>query len=212
MATRVASIVAEIGIDSKKFDTGMKSILGGLTNLKGGFGAASIGIGLAATAAGMASAQMKKAVDITVTYADEVRQLSSITNQSAEETSKMIQVLDDYEISAQQAGAAAKFLAKEGLSLNVETLAKLSDEYKSLNTGQERAEFLMKKFGRAGQDFALTMEQGSDAILKQGDAVNKGLILSDKQLTAARNLKIAQDNLNDSVQEWNVIAGNAGYL
>lgn len=208
MSTRVASIVADIGINTGKFDKGVSSVLKSLGLMKGDFAKFGLAVGAAGVVIGAVATQMKKAVDVTVTYADKVRTLSSVTNQSAETTSRMIQVLDDYGLSAQQAGMAAKFLSKEGLSLNIETLAKLSDEYKTLNTGQERAEFLMKNFGKAGQDFTLVMEQGSEAIKERAGLVKEGLILSQKELKAAQDLKYAQDDLNDAQQEMSVQLGN----
>jgi hypothetical protein len=208
MATRVASIVADVGINTKSFDSGMKSILGGLKMSQSEMAKWGAAIGIAGVALGMIYAQGKKAVDITVTYADEVRKLSSVTNQSAEDTSRLIQMMDDYKLTAEQAGQAARFLAKQGLSLNVETLADLSDKYKALNTGQERAAFLMKNFGKAGQEFTTIMEAGGVAIKNNADATGKNLILTQKMLTATRDYEIAQDNLNDTMDGFYVVVGS----
>jgi hypothetical protein len=208
MATRVASIVADVGINTKSFDSGIKSILSGLGLSKGEFAKWGTAIGVAGIAIGAIYSQMKKAVDVTVSYADEVRKLSSVTNQSAEDTSRLIQMMDDYKLTAEQAGQAARFMAKNDLSLNVDTLAQLSDEYKTLNTGQERATFLMKNFGKQGQEFTTIMEAGGEAIKKNAAATDKNLILTQKMLTATRDYEIAQDNLNDTMEGFYIVTGS----
>ena len=62
----------------------------------------------------------------TVELSNNVRQMRDVTGQTAEESSRLIQVLDDYKISASDAEKATKKLATEGLSFNIETIAKLS--------------------------------------------------------------------------------------
>ena len=142
--------------------TAVDKASGVLNKITAGNKALAGAIGIASTAAVVMAKAMDDAMKTTVKYADDVRKLANITNQSTEETSRLIQVMDDYKLSAQQATTAARFLSKEGLSLNIETLGQLSDQYKKLNTGQERTQFLMKNFGRAGQEFALIMDQGSE--------------------------------------------------
>lgn len=145
---------------------------------------------------------------VTVELANNVRNMSYVTGQSAEESSRLIQVLDDYKVSVGDAEKATKKLAGEGLQFNIETLAKLSDEYLSLNTDVERTNFLYEKFGKSGDQFVEVMLQGGDAIREANDAISENLILTDKQLKAARDYEKQLDNTNDALLAFKVSLGN----
>lgn len=152
---------------------------------------------------------VKETIGTTVELADSVRQMRDVTGQSAESSSRLIQVLDDYKITAEDAEKATKKLASEGYQFNIETLAKLSDEFLALNEGQERTQFLYDKFGKSGDKFAEIMLQGRDAILANNEAISEHLILTDKQLEQARELQKNQDEFNDNVLAAKTAIGNA---
>ena len=122
----------------------------------------------------------EETVGVTVELANNVRQFRDVTGQSAEESSRLLQVLDDYKITVGQAEQATKKLAKDGMEFNISTLAKLSDEYLKLNSNAERTQFLYDKFGKSGTDFAEIMLQGSDAIMEANASISENLILTDK--------------------------------
>jgi hypothetical protein len=145
----------------------------------------------------------------TLKYANEVRQLSMISGESAENTSRFIQVLDDYKIGTDDALAATKALTKQGLAPSIDTLAQLSDEYLKLSSNEEKNAFVMKNLGKSGLQWVEVLSKGSKAIRDQGDAVADGLILNQKQLDAARELEIAQDTLGESWQQVSMTIGNA---
>lgn len=149
----------------------------------------------------------KESVDATVAYADEVRRLSQISGQSAEETSRLIQLADDYKISTGDLTVAMRKLTNEGLALNVQTLAKLSDEYLKLNPGQERAAFLMEKFGRQGVKFAEIMGKGGDEILRLNDSIDENLIITDKAVQQAREYEMAMDSWEEQTQKLQYALG-----
>lgn len=149
----------------------------------------------------------KEGVDATLKYANEVRQLSMASGQSAENSSRFLQVLDDYKLSAQDAMLATKALTKEGLAPNMDTLAKLSDEYLTLNSAQARNEFIMKNLGKGGLQWAEVLGKGSKALREQGDAIADNLILNQQALDDAREYEIAMDSLNDSVMGLKMAIG-----
>jgi len=150
----------------------------------------------------------KESVDATVAYANEVRNLSKVSGQSAEETSRLIQLADDYKISTNDLTLAVRKLAADGLTLNVETLAKLSDEYKSLNPGQERAAFLMDKFGRSGVRFAEIMEEGGDSLRSLNAEIDDNLLLTDEAVKSAREYEKALDAWDEQTQKLQYSTGN----
>lgn len=140
-------------------------------------------------------------------YAQQVRDLSAISGESAENTSRFIQVLDDYRISADNVTTATKALTRQGLAPNIDTLARLSDQYLAITDAQARNEFVLQNLGRAGLEWNQVLAQGGDALRAQARAVQDGLILNDKMLERAEKLRLAQDNLNDSWEAFKIQVG-----
>jgi hypothetical protein len=145
----------------------------------------------------------------TMKYAAQVRQMMRVSGQSAEMTSRMIQLTDDFALSEGSLEAAMRGASMKGIAFTVDNLAKLSDEYLKLAPGTERNTFLIQTFGRAGLEMAKVMERGSKAIQEQGAAQADNLIMTQANLDAAEELRIAEDNLNDSLQGLKYTLGNA---
>ena len=70
----------------------------------------------------------KESVDATVAYANEVRNLSKVSGQSAEETSRLIQLADDYKIGTNDLTLAVRKLAADGLTLTTQRAALIVSE------------------------------------------------------------------------------------
>lgn len=208
MSTKIASLYAEIGAKDT-LTPSLANAKKGITDLKGTFA------GFAASAAALTGVALAvgKAYNATVgeftRYASEVRNITQISGESAEATSRLIQVADDYKLSSNDLMIAQRILAKEGYSLNIETMAKLSDEYLKLNTGAERQAFLTEKLGKSGAVFAEMMSQGSAAILEKSAAVSVGLVLDQEALDQARKYEMALDDLNDQWSALKISAGSA---
>ena len=133
-------------------------------------------------------------------YAEQVARQKAISGESAEESSRFIQVLDDWGLSADDAAAASRKLTSQGLVPNMETLAKLSDQYLSITDVQERNKFVTENLGRAGVEWNKVLAQGGDALRKQSKEVEAGLIFYQKNLDAAEELRLSQDKLNEAWQ------------
>lgn len=158
---------------------------------------------------GQGALQMwNETVGVTVDLANTVRQFRDVTGQSAEESSRLVQVLDDYKVNVTAAEMATKKLSTEGLQFNIRTLAELSDQYLALGSDVERTTFLYDKFGKSGDQFAEIMMQGSEAILAANDAIDENLILTDKALQRAREYEKNVDSLSDSWDAFMVSLGN----
>ena len=136
------------------------------------------------------------------------KELSRISGQSIENTSRFIQVLDDYKLTQQDALAATRALTKQGLEPSIETLARLSDQYIAIQDPQQRNEFILKNLGRAGLQWAQVLEQGSEALYRQADAINENLIFTEEMWQQAEMLRLAQDNLNDSWEGTKILVGS----
>lgn len=154
----------------------------------------------------------KQAFDATagaaVNYAAQVRDLNRITGTGTEETSRLIQMADDMVISYEALEQAAKIAAKNGIEFTTDKLAEMSDEYLTLNPGQERAAFLIEKFGKNGLEMGKLLELGADGVRDASAAIGDNLVLTEQQVAEARQLEIAQDNLQDSVKGVSIAFGN----
>jgi hypothetical protein len=179
-----------------------------LSNVAHAMQAVTGGIMLAQQAYRLYDATLGQAIRETVKYADQVRKLSAISGESTESTSRFIQVLDDYSISAEDALTATRTLTKQGHAPSIATLAKLSDEYLGLNSAQAKNELILKNLGRGGLQWVEVLKQGSAAIIAQGDAVRDELILSQEAVRQAREYELAVDDLNDAKLALSVTIGS----
>jgi hypothetical protein len=179
----------------------------------GGIQGALLSFNMAMQAATIIQRGFKEAYDASVgtlvTYADSVKTLSIITNTSAESVSRLITVTDRYGVGVGNLETASRKLATQGLSLTLDTVAKLSDEFLTLNSGAERQAFMTQNLGRATQEWAEILSQGSAAILANGAAVQGSLILTQAQLDKTHDYEM---RLKDLDQQWKAMKLNAGAL
>ena len=150
---------------------------------------------------------VRDAIKVTVDYDDKIRQLMRTSGQGAEATSRFVAVLDDFEISADDALTATRALTKQGLTPSIETLAKLSDQYVKLTSAQERNEFSYKNLGKANLKWSLALSKGSTAINEMGESVEKNLIRTDEALQQTEDYKISVDALADSWKGFQIEIG-----
>ena len=148
-------------------------------------------------------------VDVAQEYNQSVKDMMLSTGGTAEETSKLIQVIDDVGISYGTLETAMKMASKAGIEPNIESLAQLSDEYLKLAPGVERNQFLMEKFGRSGMDMARAMDMGGNALRGMADEMKGGLVLTQDQIDASEEYRKNVDELTDSWNAFKVSMGNA---
>jgi len=146
----------------------------------------------------------KQAYNAAQEYAGQVRDLSLASGATAEQASRLLQVLDDFEIGADDVTAATRRLTQNGLTPTIETIAQLSDEYLKLNAGQQRNQFIQDNLGRAGAKWNFLLSQGSEKILAMNEAVSLNLILNEENLSDLDKLRLAQDAYNDSILGYQV--------
>lgn len=163
---------------------------------------------LTAVAADLAIQSIKEAIDVTVKYNTEIHNLSLASGQSMEATSRLVQVMDDFGVTTDDILTATRALTREGLAPNIETLAKLSDQYVALNGPAEKNEFIIKNLGRAGLQWAEALSKGGDALKKMNADVAEGLIATQQSYEAAQTYVIALDNWHESIQALQMSLGN----
>lgn len=173
---------------------------GGFSSMQAALVTANQAIDLVGRGIGIAKDVIDQTVGSTVAYAKQVRELSTNLGISAEETSKIIQASDDYGISVETVTGALEMAVKRGFAPNIETLAKLADEYNSISDPIQRAARLSDVFGRGWTALTPILSAGGKAIRDAASEAEKlGLVLSDKDVQGARALEISIDNLNDRV-------------
>jgi hypothetical protein len=145
----------------------------------------------------------------TVEYGTQVTALSLITGANVEDTSRLIQTADDLKLGYDALSNMMEYRARKAMDTSIEGLGKLSDEYLKLAPGQERATFLMKEFGRSGSDIAEVMGKGSSAIRDISASQAANLIMTQKNIDAARDWERNLDDAGDAVQGLKYDIGNA---
>jgi hypothetical protein len=114
------------------------------------------------------------------------------------------------EISIQSLELAFRQAQMKGISPTIEGLKGLAVEYKQIEDPTKRAAFAMEMFGsRAGLEMQKLLElttEELDAMAESAEAA--GLIMSQDMVDAARENRLAMDNLNDSWQGFKNTLGN----
>lgn len=140
-------------------------------------------------------------------YAGEVRDIAIASGTTAEESSVLLQVLDDYQITAGDVTAASRAMKEQGLVPTIDTLADLSDQFLAIEDPAKRLDFAQKNLGRSYSQFLNVLNQGGDVIRDNSKEVNKALILNDQQIKDAEEERLAMDALSDSWQGFKVQLG-----
>lgn len=200
----------EIGVgittaDAERKLKGLGTSLGGLdthsVNLASKLTTLTAGLNIAEKAFGAVKQVIDKTVTVAVDYAKSVRDMGTALGISAEEASYLLQIADDLKIPVNNLEVAFRNAIKEGIQPTVENLKDLAGQYQAIKTPVERAQFAMKIFGtRAGPEMQKLLEStpaAIDAMAKSAE--NAGLIMSGQAAQDARDLEIALDDLEDSV-------------
>jgi hypothetical protein len=204
MATRVASLFAEIGIQDKASDA-LKAINQYLIETHGYAGLAATAV---ITAGAAVVAGLNAAKDAAQEYDQAVYQMSLTTGTSAQATSRLIQVMDDAGISQETLTRALKIGVKNGVEPSIEGLAALSDQYLALAPGIDRDNFLLEKFGRNGLEMARAMTLGGDALLRMNGQIESGLVVTQEAIQQSEEYRKNVDALNDSWEAFKISIGN----
>lgn len=132
-------------------------------------------------------------------YAGEVRDLALITGTGAEATSRFIQVIDDYQLTAQDAETATKRLKEKGLVPTIETLGMLATKYQAIHDPAEKMAFIQDNLGKGGAKWVNVLQQSASALEAQGKAVQSNLVLTDEEVKKSEEARLAIDAWNDYI-------------
>jgi hypothetical protein len=164
-------------------------------------------MGITATVVGITATAIVKSYEAYKGLAEQVRDLALVSGTSAENTSRFIQVLDDYQLTAEDATMASKKLKEVGLTPTVETLAELSDKFRAISDPAERLVFIQDNLGKGGAKWVNILNQGSDAIMANSRAIQENLILRDNDIKMYEIGRLAIDGWVDAIDGAKVSLG-----
>lgn len=198
--------VLDIIIKTIKQGDGDKRVVSGLASVKSA-GAAVMGAFAALAGTAYALNQAYDAtVGTTVRLADEIRGIQQVSGLTAEESSKLVQLTDDFKVSQEE---LLKVMQKNGdvYDYSIAGLAGMSDAYLSLGTNEEKTLFMQERFGKNWGSFVELMEQGGEKIRAAGEGINEALIFDQAALDSAREYQAQVDELSDSWMAYKVAVG-----
>jgi hypothetical protein len=134
----------------------------------------------------------------SIKYANTVQDMARVTGMYTDEAQRLIQVADDVRIGQAELQKALEFANKSGYETSIDSLKKMAAQYEKLATPTEKAAFLVERFGRAGQGMGKLFEIGAEGIGAAIGKVKDYLVLSESQLTALENERVAIDNATDA--------------
>lgn len=140
-------------------------------------------------------------------YAGEVRDLALVSGTTAEEASRLLQVFDDFQISASDVNSAMKAMKNQGMVPTIETIAQLSDQFLAIEDPAERLKFAQDNLGRSASSYYNILSKGSKVILENAAAVSENLILTDEQIKKAELQRLALDELGDAWEGLKIQVG-----
>ena len=133
-------------------------------------------------------------------YAGEVRDLSLATGGSAQESSRLLQVLDDYQITAGDVTAGMRAMKEQGIVPTVDALAQMSDQFLAIEDPAKRLQFAQDNLGRSSAKFLNVLSQGGDKIRELNANVSQNNILTNEQVAQTEEYRLAVDAVGDAWQ------------
>lgn len=141
---------------------------------------------------------IQNSVDLYDKYTTSIIDQARVLGLDTEETSRLVQASDDLFLSQEKLSTAMLAASRQGIDTSIAGLQSLSEKYLSLAPGVERAQFLLKTFGRSGADMGKLMELGADGIRKQMDAVEDSLVVNKQSVIVVTAYKKALDAASDA--------------
>jgi len=193
--------------DQIQVDVILKAVSSGFEKVNDNWTRLKSAISLVETGLRTAKRVYEETIGVTMEYAMQIKDLARNTQLTAEETSRLIQLGDDYAITAGQLSSALEMAVKRGFKPSVENLADLADETAKLHSPTEKAAKLAEIFGKGWETLTPILYQSGDAIREQAAAISDKLILDQEAIDRAEELRVAQDGLNDALLSLSVTAG-----
>ena len=204
----VVTAVDKASATLKQTSSGLSKLGGTFKELTGfGLGAASA-VGLAGVAIQKTIQFTKEAINETVEYNKQVREMTQVTGLGAEEISRIVQVGDDWGVSIESIRTSLAFMNKQGVTPSIDNLAKLADEYVASSDKAAFAERAVKVLGRGYQTLIPLLALGGDGLRDATGAIKDNMIVTDESIKTSREYEVAVDDLTDAWQGFKYEIGN----
>src|SRR3989337_2695179 len=191
-----------------KFNQGLGETAKKTDQIMAGFKDFTKVLGAGAAAIFTVSKGLDATIGSYVQYGQQVRELSTNLGISTEETSRLIQVSDDFKISVEEVRTSLQLAAKNGFEPSVENLAKLADRLQAMESPTERAAELSKIFGRNWAILNPLLAEGGDALRANAASIEDNLILSAECVAKTREWELALDEWQDRVEAAKIGVGS----
>jgi len=132
-------------------------------------------------------------------YALQVAGLSRLAGVKMEDASRLIQIGKDLRISYEDLSGAMRFASKQGIELDIESLARLAGQYRVIRSAAGRAVFRAKHFGWAGLEISKLLALGGEGVRQLAAEIEPNLILTDDSRRLAQEYSLAAERLSDLV-------------
>lgn len=212
----MAQSLLELIFKTSKQGQGGKQAAAELKELKGTVGEVSSGLlgfnASSLTAAGAILAiggYVKESTEKFIAYGQSISEMAAITGTGTEETSRLVQTMDDFGIGQEKLNMILQQAAKKGFVMSIENVARLADEYNGLATQEEKNALLSDRLGRAGLELAKVFASGSDVIREYAAAQSESLLLTEEEVARAEELRLAIDAANDTFEGYSLTVGGA---
>jgi len=150
----------------------------------------------------------REAIDETNAYNMAVADQARVIGEDVESMSRLVQVANDVFISQEQLKTAFAAASRQGIDVSIEGIQRLADEYLALPAGVERAEFVLKTFGRTGEEMGKLLELSGGGIRSAMDAVEDSIVVTDEAVKSTLAYKQMVDDLKDSWEGFTYTLGN----
>jgi hypothetical protein len=162
------------------------------------------GLGVAAGVAGgviaAGTAIWKTAVAPIIDYNKAILDAARSTRMGTEDFSRFVQVGDDMGVSMDSITRALQMATKNGFAPSISAIADLADKANAMNTPTERAAALAKMFGRNWAELDPILQLGGQRIRELAEAQADGLVVTEEEIKKTEELRLAVDELGDSVK------------
>lgn len=152
---------------------------------------------------------LKASIDKSIEWGNTIDDVQKITGESAEKTSKLVAVMNDFGVEAGTLKAAARSLKEQGLSPNLETLKDLAQQYQNIQDPAKRVEWGTKTLGRSFFDLSeiLTKTPEEFAAVERA-ALSSGKVIGQDFVDAMEASQIKAKQLQDRMDGLSLVVGN----
>jgi len=202
--SQVDQAVRDLGRISKGFDLMGKAN----QDAAGALGVFGISLTSLSNPLTLVAGTVKASIDYTLKYSDSIDQLARVTGTGAREASILATVMGDLNVDTGMLEQASKALKEKGLTPSLETIKKLSVEYRAIQDPAERNKFLFDNLGRAG----LGMADALDRDISQFDelaraAQSSGKILDEAMIQRMEEAQIKTQQYADKLDGLKISVG-----